>query len=327
MIEIDPPAPGRPYAVVTAAPGTKPADLAETDLISAYKAHGALLLRGFDMSLDAFRDFTGRYCTSSVFNESPDRELLDGAANIQTVNAGVDAFPLHPELSREPWKPDVCFFYCIGAPGEGGETTLCDGVEIVRNLPPDVRSAFEGRRLRYQLIMSPQACRFWLGTEAPSDAQLENPPPSAPYSFSRAPDGRVLRTFTRPALHKPMFANELAWGNFLFFARYYNRRKGFPTFENGEAAPDELLDQVKATADALTSPIRWQAGDVIMVDNTRFMHGRNAITDPRERRIATFFGYLKFAVPDAEEIANAPWRSQTFRPPSPPMPVKMATRF
>jgi alpha-ketoglutarate-dependent taurine dioxygenase len=326
MIEIEPPQPDRPYALVTGA-GTTPDAIPEADLVGAYKRHGAVLLRGFDMSLAAFRALTGRYCTSSVFNESPDRELLDADANIQTVNAGVDAFPLHPELSREPWKPDVCFFYCIDAPGEGGETTLCDGVEIVRNMPGDVRAAFEGRRLRYQLVMAPQAVRFWLGVETPSDDDLAHPPAHCPYVFSRAPDGRIVRTFTRPALHKPMFTDELAWGNFLFFARYYNKRRGFPTFENGEAVPDDLLDRVKATADALTQPIPWRAGDVIMIDNTRFMHGRNRILDPRQRRIATYFGYLKFAAPDAEEIPAAPWRSRAFRPPSPPMPVRLAQRL
>ncbi len=326
MTEIEPPQPGRPYALITGAAAT-PLAIPEDDLVGAYKRYGAILLRGFDMSLEAFRAFTTHYCASSVFNESPDRELLDAEANIQTVNAGVDAFPLHPELSREPWKPDVCFFYCIDAPGEGGETTLCDGVELVRQLPSEVRAAFEGRRLRYQLFVAPAGLRFWLGTEAPSDAQLANPPAHCPYTFSRAPDGRVMRSFTRPALHKPMFTDAAAWGNFLFFARYYNKRAGFPTFENGEPVPDELLAQVKATADALTHPIRWQAGDVIMIDNTRFMHGRNRIIDPRQRRIATFFGYLKFAVPDADEIAQAPWRTQSFRPPSPPMPVRMATRF
>ena len=55
-----------------------------------------------------------------------------------------------------------------------------------------------------------------------------------------------------------------------------------------------------------------------MLDNTRFMHGRTAITDPGERLIATFFGYLNFALPDPEEPADAPWRRADFYPPGPP---------
>jgi alpha-ketoglutarate-dependent taurine dioxygenase len=318
MLKLDPPIRDRPYAIITGAPGQTPASLPESELVEAYKTYGALLFRGFDMDLGAFGDLTKRYCASSVFNESPDREVLDGDANIQTVDGGTEEFQLHPELSREPWKPDVCFFYCIDAPGEGGETTLCDGVDLVKNLPPAAYEALHGRRLRYPQPASPEACAFWLGDSNPSDEALRNPPATCPYTFFRGPKGGVIRVFSRPAFHTPMFTAEPAFGNFLLFARFQNGRRGFPTFENGEAVPEEVLYEVKATGDRLKAPIRWQPGDVIMIDNTRFMHGRNPIIEPRERRIATFFGYLKFAAPDAEEITNAPWRSQVFRPPKQP---------
>ena len=108
--------------------------LADEALIPLYKAHGALLLRGFAVDLPEFRTFTARFCSGSVFNESPDRSVLDDAANIQSVNGGCDAFPLHPELSREPWKPDVAFFACLEPPRAKGATTIADGVAIVAGL-------------------------------------------------------------------------------------------------------------------------------------------------------------------------------------------------
>ena len=55
-----------------------------------------------------------------------------------------------------------------------------------------------------------------------------------------------------------------------------------------------------------------------MLDNTRFMHGRTAIADVSERLIATFFGYLAFAMPDPEEPPKALWRQANFSPPLPP---------
>jgi len=75
-----------------------------------YKAHGALLFRGFDFDLEIFSAMTQKFCAPAAFNRSEDREILDDKGRIQTVNLGVKEFPLHPELSREPWKPDVCFF-------------------------------------------------------------------------------------------------------------------------------------------------------------------------------------------------------------------------
>lgn len=314
MIELVEPHPGQPYAVMIAHDGESPADIPEADFIGAYKRHGAMLLRGFSMDMDAFRALTSRYCAGSVFNESPDRILLDAERNIQTVNLGSDAFPLHPELSREPWKPDVCFFWCVSPPGRGGETTVCDGVEIVRRMPADVFEAFRTRRLVYTQRMAPQVCAYWLGSPDPDDGALKSPRDGCPYSFFRVPGG-VARTFSRPALHKPMFTGDLAFGNFLLFARYYLRLPNMPAFDNRERVPDHLVAAVKEISDEITAPVAWRTGDVIVLDNTRFMHGRNAILDPGERQIASYFGYLKFAEPDPEEVPGAPWRTGMFRPP------------
>lgn len=315
MVAITLPVEGRPYAIVAADAGEGVEALNREQVATLYKQHGALLFRGFPFDLEAFRRFTATYCAGSVFNESPDRLVLDGEHNIQSVNGGVDAFPLHPELSREPWKPDVCFFLCLSPPREAGETTLCDGVEIVRRLPAEVREGLAARRLLYVQVASPETLRYWLGTDRPTAGQLAAPPPNCPYRFVAAPNGRIMRAFTRPALHRPMFTDAPAFGNFLLFSRYYLDRPNFPVFDNGKPVPPEWVEAVKAVSDAITAPVPWRAGDLVMIDNTRFMHGRRAIVDAQDRLIASYFGYLDFARPDAEEPVDAPWRRSVFVPP------------
>ena len=90
--------------------GERLLSLDEAEIKNLYKTHGAILFRGFDLSTDIFAGVTDRFCTGAVLNESGGREVVDNEKNIQTVNLGDAAFPLHPELAREPWKPDVCFF-------------------------------------------------------------------------------------------------------------------------------------------------------------------------------------------------------------------------
>lgn len=316
MALVTPPAPGRPFAVVSPTTEGGVLDLDREMLVESYKTFGALLLRGFSADLAAFRGLTGRFCSSSVFNESPDRKLLDGEHNIQSVNGGADPFPLHPELSREPWKPDVCFFACLSPPSAGGATTVCDGVALVEALPAQLRATLAARRLLYVQPAAPEVLQFWLGTDRPTDAQLAAPPAGCPYVFRRVP-GAIIRMFSRPALHRPMFAEGLAFGNFLLFARYYLRIPNFPLLDDGRPVPDSWVQAIKAAADRLTVPVAWQRGDVLILDNSRFMHGRTAITNTDERLIASYFGYLDFAEPDAEEPADAPWRRQAFRPPQP----------
>jgi len=314
MADISPPGPGRPYAIVTPAGEAGPLALDPAAIVALYQRHGALLLRGFALDLGAFRAFAGQFCSSSVFNESPDRRLLDAEANIQSVNGGVAAFPLHPELSREPWKPDVCFFACFRPPRAKGATTICDGIELVRHLPEAVRRGLERRRLLYVQRAAPELLDYWLGSATPDDALLAAPPPPCPYVFRRTPDG-IVRAFSRPALHKPMFSDAPAFGNFLLFSAFFNGNATFPLLDDGQPVPEPWLWAIKDVGDRLSAPVAWQAGDLLMLDNSRFMHGRTAILDPDERQIASFFGYLNFAIPDAEEPPGAPWRKAAFRPP------------
>lgn len=224
---------------------------------------------------------------------------------------------MHPELAREPWKPDAAFFACFSPPSVGGETTICDGIEIVRHMPDDVRRGLEGRRLVYVRPVWPELLQFWLGTRTPSDEQLASAPSSCPYEFRRL-NGQIARIFSRPALHKPMFSDELAFGNFLLFARFNNGRRNFPVLDDGRAVPESWLQAIKETGDRLSCAIGWRAGDVVMLDNSRFMHGRNAIVDGKERKIATYFGYFDFAPVNPEEPNDPIWRRKDFRPPVPP---------
>jgi len=311
------PALGRPFLLIEAEAGEALDDLDHDRLVDLYKAHGALLFRGFGAQAGTFRDFAWSFCSAAVFNESPGRRPIEPARNIYTVDAGTGAFNLHPELSREPWKPDVAFFCCLSAPQRGGQTVICDGVELVRALPEAVREGLSGRRLVHIKPTWPALLEYWLGTPRPTDAQMLAPPAHCPYVF-RWFEGEIVRIFSRPALHRPMFTDAPAFGNFLLFARFNNNRPDYPLLDDLTPVPEAWLQAVKAAGDTLAVPVGWTAGDVLMIDNTRFMHGRTAIEDPGERLIATFFGYLDFAVPDPEEPADAPWRRPGFTPPLPP---------
>jgi len=320
------PAPGQPQVVIEASDEKSITELDTSLIIDLYKAHGALQFRGFNADTAAFGQFAKQFCSTSVVNESPGRQLIDAAANIHTVDGGDGAFSLHPEISREPWKPDVAFFGCLQAPSRGGQTTICDGVALVRALPEPLRTAMLRRRLLYIKPTWPTLLEYWLGTPEPTDAQLASPPPECPYFFRRYPDTGTVRVFTRPMLHKPMFIDEPAFGNFLLFARFNHGRPDHPVLDDGQQVPEAWLQEIKATGDRLTAAVNWRVGDVLMVDNTRFLHGRTAIVDPGERVILTYFGYLNFAIPDPEEPANAIWRREDFEPPLRPDHPRFAER-
>lgn len=311
------PEPGRPQVLVEPTNEHSILDIAPAQVIDLYKTHGALLMRGFGADVENFHLFSRQFCATSVINESPGRRPIDPENNIHTVDGGTGAFSLHPELSREPWKPDAAFFGCLSPPSQGGATTICDGVALVREMPDEVRRGLEGRRLLHVKPTWPALLEFWLGAADPSDERLANPPAHCPYQFRRI-DGDVVLFFTRPALHRPMFIDAPAFGNFLLFARFNNNTRDYPLLDNGQPVPESWLQAIKAAGDRLSTAVSWQRGDVLMLDNTRFMHGRTPILDASERLIATFFGYVGFALPDPDEPTDPIWRRQDFSPPASP---------
>jgi alpha-ketoglutarate-dependent taurine dioxygenase len=277
--------------------------------------HGAVLVRGYSSTLADFAGLGEGLCSSSLFNESPNRELIEDKA--QSVNLGGDPFPLHPEVAREPWRPDLAMFACLDPPGVGGQTNLCDGVAIADSLPPELRAQMEGRKIIYIKPATAPMLRYWLGTEAPSEALLARPPETCPYWFRRVGQ-QVLRGFLRPVLEPTIFQQRPAFANFILFARDYLRLTNVPLLDDGKPFPDDWLDVIRSNARKLTYAHAWQKGDVLIADNSRFMHGRRAIADPAERRIATYFGYLKGVDRRPGEPPNPVWRRERFVPPEAP---------
>lgn len=316
MADLIPPDAATPYLTIRAKGEKSPLEIPTDTIIQAYKHHGALLLRGFTTDLDVFGRFTAQFCSGSVFNESRGRQLLDDARNIQSVSLGTAAFPLHPELSREPWKPDVCFFACLHPPRRMGATTVCDGSALVERLPSALRAEMAARRLRYTRHTTQDELITWFGTTEPSNAQLANPPARCPFTF-RLDGDQIRRSFSRPFLHKPMFTDRLAFGNFLLFARYSIDRWDFPLFDDGTLVPPAWTHLVRDMGEEITAAVAWRRGDILMLDNTRFLHGRTAVVPRDGRLIASYFGYLNFALPDPEAPPNPPWRQGGFWPPRP----------
>ena len=305
----------RPYVLVDARQGEALSQIDRGEVGELFKQHGALLLRGFASDLEAFGAFARHFCPVAVQNDSRNRLPLDRQTHVQSVNLGNRPFPLHPELSREPWRPDACFFYCIEPPSRAGQTTLCDGIEIVNRLSEPMREEMASRRIKYVLATGPEALRFWLGTDTPTEAEMAQPPEHCPFTFERH-GGAIMRCFTRPLLHRTRFQGALAFGNFLLFARYLRGLKTFPLLDDLTPVPEQWVAAVKQVSDGLTAAVGWQAGDLLMLDNSRFMHGRREVAMNDKRLIATYFGYLHGAEPDPDEPADPLWRKPGFEPPS-----------
>jgi hypothetical protein len=49
--------------------------------------------------------------------------------------------------------------------------------------------------------------------------------------------------------------------------------------ENGAPLDSKIIDELQRVEERLTHPVSWRSGDILMVDNTRMLHGRRAFKD------------------------------------------------
>ena len=99
----------------------------------------------------------------------------------------------------------------------------------------------------------------------------------------------VRQDFVAPALHnakflkKPVFANNII----------HNFRPGkpllYPTFDDGTSIPEQLIVDIRDIARRFTFEIQWSDQDLLMFDNTRFVHGRRTIIDPNRTKYGPNF--------------------------------------
>lgn len=278
------------------------------EITEQYKQFGALLFRGFDYTIDEFKLFTDQFCSNYVSNRSPGRDLLSDDGRVQTVNLGEKHFSLHPEIAREPWQPDIAWFACQSPSNVGGETIVCDGVAAVEQFSTELIELMQNNCLSHALPTDLGWASQFLQDPTLTLSKLLESGCLSGFKFSIV-NGQLIRTYERPMLHKPMFDDRWAYGSFLVFARRNLGISNFPTYLSGAKIEDEWVDEIESATRKVSVEIKWREKDLIMLDNTRFMHGRNPIGDPQNRKILTQFGYVSFVPQDYPNLEQQIWRS------------------
>lgn len=302
-----------PYAL-----SGSPAEISLPRLSSALDETGAALVRSLDWGVADFEAFTQRLCrrfhnsgargalregdgfTTSTFSQN--FTLLSHSEG--TFRPAIDATDPQPIAAR---APDVGFLFCEVAPSvAGGETTLVDGIQLLAALDPTVRARFEREGIGYHMIWERERWQNELGAE--SRAQLEpllQQSPDTRFEF----EGDTLRLFYRaPAITAtragtPVFAPALLAHLShvppaidparLIYSKATNR----VCFGAGEDLPDSVVQHLIEIHDALTYLHRWHPGDLLILDNTRTLHGRDRTAVDCERKLKSRFGWLRDALP------------------------------
>jgi hypothetical protein len=266
-------------------------ELPRDEIKELFKAAGALVFRGFDVEPRRMHRFAELF--SSRFNRDRLRPPVPGSDGyVQTVTEGMGYVEPHSEQANSPFRPDAIWFCCETPAADGGETLLWDGVRLWERLDPSLKALFSAKRLRFFQRYEPDRWQLFLGEGAMlADAERALSGIDGVSYFVNESQSIYLE-YVCPAVVKTRYGNRDAFVNSLLSERR-NTLGDLMAFADGAPIADSIVEQIEAAMAGLTEELAWEPGDLAFIDNTRFMHGRNAYTDVN-RRIFSSLSFLDF---------------------------------
>jgi alpha-ketoglutarate-dependent taurine dioxygenase len=268
--------------------------------------HGAVLLRGLGLKDVGAAGGVFRSLATTLM---PEREAFARRERYADGIYSSVAWPsnqpmcMHHELSYAVEAPALIMFACLMAPSGGGATAVADGPLVLKALPADLVQRFE--REGWLLTRSYNdeigaSVGEAFGTED-RDA-VERYCRANEIELEWQPDGTLRTRQRRSAVVRHPLTGERCWFNQVAFLNEWTLdpevreflvdvygAEGLPfntRFGNGEPIGAEVVELLNAVYQAETAREPWQAGDLMLVDNIRTAHSREAFEGDREVLVA-----------------------------------------
>jgi alpha-ketoglutarate-dependent taurine dioxygenase len=259
---------------------------------------GALLLRGFDVGgasglEHAIELFSGRPLNyPGNIQGMIRRKPAGGRIATSTEYSEGLLLRLHSECSFAVAWPLHIYFLAEVVATSGGATPVADNGRIYEHIDPDIREAFERRGVMYLKTFGFGSSRPWQEVFETSDKSIVEARCRAEGITAEWVGSGGLRTRSiRPAVIRHPLTGALLWFNHVNSVHISGhppdllaafRRSFAPDelprhclFGDGTEIDDETAAKVRDAYDAQTIRFDWTAGDVLLLDNMRFSHGRD----------------------------------------------------
>ncbi|HEY5882964.1 MAG TPA: TauD/TfdA family dioxygenase [Nakamurella sp.] len=206
---------------------------------------------------------------------------------------------MHHELSYVLQPPTLMMFACLTAPTTGGATAVADSTAVLESLPPGLVQRFEQQgwlltRSYNDDLGASFADAF--GTNDRGAVEAYCRANSIEFQWQR--DGGLRTWQRRRAVVAHPVTGHGCWFNQIGFLNEWTMAPevheylvdiygsdGLPfntRFGDGEPIGADVVQLLNNAYEANTVREPWQAGDLLLVDNVRTAHSREAFTGPRE---------------------------------------------
>lgn len=252
---------------------------------------GCLIFRPSSCSLSEFVDFTERFSRGFIENPGQLRDVVGEQGTLQTVNRSMEPLPLHSEMTYlpHPLKPEILWLYCEKPALSGGETNLCDGRVLAEFLLNSAWADECTRSVRYRKVYGPYAWQKFSGVSE-KKILMEAFEAWGISQWFRFKGDLLTMNHVVPILTPGLFGGGRNFVTQIIHDMIRARKK--PIFSDGSLVGQAFFQALRNVSQSMMVTHQWREGDVIMVDNSRFLHGRAA--QDSARKIRTRISYANF---------------------------------
>jgi len=254
-----------------------------------FKKYGTILFRGFQETVESYENFTTKFSNEFLFNGHPALTQLgkDGCTVAAPPKSYSKAVPLHKELDYAPGaNPDLIWFFCTVPPVSDGETIICDGIKLLQNLPKELSQNFASKGVCFKYVWEEGRWSQVFSTKIPYvETKKKTTRESVNVMLKKFPDcsfhfdreDRLHISYVTQTIQPTRWQSEEAWISAIFAHHpgFTGRKTDAVTYGDGTEISQYILDEIHNLAIKLSITISWEKFDILMLDNTRFMHGRN----------------------------------------------------
>jgi alpha-ketoglutarate-dependent taurine dioxygenase len=264
--------------------------------------HGAVLVRGLGLRDGAvFRELAAELMSER--EAFAPRRAYGGGVYSSSTWPPHQPMCMHHELSYALEFPSLMLFACLSSPTAGGATAVADSPTVLGALPAELVARFEREgwlltRSYNDEIGASVAEAF--GTD--DRGAVERYCSANAIEFEWQADGGLRTRQRRSAVARHPVTGERCWFNQIAFLNEWTLAPdvreflvdvygpdGLPfntRYGGGDPIGDDVVRLVNETYEAHTAREPWQAGDLMVVDNVRTAHSREAFEGPREVLVA-----------------------------------------